>query len=104
MSKIKVAELFYSLQGEGQYVGVPSIFLRTFGCNFTCSGFNMPKGQKSVERYAVDEELFTDYKQLPLVSTGCDSYASWDPRFKDFSPVLETDAIASAIMARETAV
>ena len=63
MSKIKVSELFYSIQGEGRYMGVPSVFLRTFGCNFTCSGFNMPRGEVSVERFAVDEELFTDYKR-----------------------------------------
>jgi organic radical activating enzyme len=31
------------------------------------------------------------------VSTGCDSYASWDPRFKHLSPVLDTSALADAI-------
>jgi organic radical activating enzyme len=31
MAKIKVSELFYSLQGEGRFVGVPSVFLRTYG-------------------------------------------------------------------------
>jgi len=70
MSKIKIAELFYSIQGEGRYMGVPSVFLRTFG----------------------------DYKMLPLVSTGCDSYASWDPRFKDLSPMLTSEAIVDRIM------
>ena len=42
MSKLKIAELFYSIQGEGRYMGVPSVFLRTFGCNFKCAGFGMP--------------------------------------------------------------
>lgn len=93
MSKIKIAEIFYSLQGEGQYVGVPSVFLRTFGCNFTCSGFGMPRGEVSVERNDVDASSYTDYRDLPLVSTGCDSYASWDPRFKHLSPLLEISAI-----------
>lgn len=93
MSKIKVAELFYSLQGEGQYVGVPSIFLRTFGCNFTCSGFGMPRGELSTERNNIDSNSYNDYRELPLVSTGCDSYASWDPKFKHLSPLLEVDAI-----------
>jgi organic radical activating enzyme len=98
MSKIKVAELFYSVQGEGRYMGVPSVFLRTFGCNFKCQGFGMPRGELSEEANNIDPIKYTDYKALPLVSTGCDSYASWDPRFKDLSPMLTVDAIVDRIM------
>ena len=98
MSKIKIAELFYSIQGEGRYMGVPSVFLRTFGCNFKCAGFGMARGETSEEANNIDPDLYTDYKTLPLVSTGCDSYASWDPRVKHLSPVLDTDAIAHAIV------
>jgi len=99
MSKIKIAELFYSIQGEGRYMGVPSVFLRTFGCNFKCAGFGMPKGELSneVEAIAAKINSFKTYEELPLVSTGCDSYASWDPRFKDLSPMLTSDAIAERI-------
>ena len=101
MSNIKISELFYSIQGEGRYMGVPSIFLRTFGCNFTCAGFGMPKGQvsKEVEDIAARVHYYDDYKKLPLVSTGCDSYASWDPRFKHLSPMRSTDDIVDSIMA-----
>ena len=100
MSKIKVAELFYSIQGEGRYMGVPSVFLRTFGCNFSCKGFGMPQGKQSQEVEAIAARIteFKDYTELPLVSTGCDSYASWDPRFKDLSPMLESNAIVNRIM------
>ena len=100
MAKLKVAELFYSIQGEGRYMGVPSVFLRTFGCNFTCSGFGMPKGKLSDahDLIAANVDSFLSYKDLPLVSTGCDSYASWDPRFKHLSPVLDTDNIVDSIM------
>ena len=100
MSKLKVAELFYSIQGEGRYMGVPSVFLRTFGCNFKCAGFGMPKGQLSTEVEDIAEivHMYNKYEELPLVSTGCDSYASWDPRFKDLSPLLETDLITERIM------
>ena len=101
MAQLKISELFYSIQGEGRYMGVPSIFLRTFGCNFTCAGFGMPKGQvsKEVEDIAVRVHYYDDYKKLPLVSTGCDSYASWDPRFKHLSPMRSTDDIVDSIMA-----
>ena len=100
MAKLKVAELFYSIQGEGRYMGVPSVFLRTFGCNFKCEGFGMPKGEISDERnvIALKVDDIGSYNSLPLVSTGCDSYASWDPRFKHLSPVLSTDSIADTIM------
>ena len=100
MSKLKIAELFYSIQGEGRYMGVPSVFLRTFGCNFKCAGFGMPRGELSKEVESIAERIaeFKVYEELPLVSTGCDSYASWDPRFKDLSPMLTTDAIADRIM------
>ena len=100
MKKIKVSELFYSIQGEGRYMGVPSIFLRTFGCNFTCDGFGMPRGEKSDERDIIAQhaDQYKEYKSLPLVNTGCDSYASWDVRFKHLSPVLTIDAIVDAIL------
>lgn len=103
MSKLKIAELFYSIQGEGRYIGVPSVFLRTFGCNFKCAGFGMPKGQVSHEATDIAAthsmiKAFTKYEELPLVSTGCDSYASWHPDFKDLSPLMETDSIVNRIM------
>jgi 7-carboxy-7-deazaguanine synthase len=100
MTQIKISELFYSIQGEGKYMGVPSVFLRTFGCNFTCGGFGMKSGEQSTERdtIAIKAETYTDYKSLPLVSTGCDSYASWDPRFKHLSPMLSADTIANSIV------
>jgi organic radical activating enzyme len=103
MSKIKIAELFYSIQGEGRYMGVPSVFLRTFGCNFKCAGFGMPRGEMSYEATDIAAthsmiESFQTYGELPLVSTGCDSYASWMPEFKDLSPMLTSDAIAERIM------
>ena len=100
MSKIKIAELFYSIQGEGRYMGVPSVFLRTFGCNFKCQGFGMPRGELSAEADELGSiaHMFNKYEELPLVSTGCDSYASWHPDFKDLSPMLESNAIVHRIM------
>jgi organic radical activating enzyme len=99
--KLKVSEIFYSAQGEGRFVGVPSVFLRTFGCNFTCPGFGMPRGEASKEADVVAEsvQLYSRYEDLPLVNTGCDSYASWHPKFKNLSPTYDTSEVISKMLA-----
>jgi len=103
MNKIKVSEIFYSLQGEGRFMGVPSVFMRTYGCNFQCQGFGMPKGELSqeVEPIAYDHTNYapyTSYENLPLVSTGCDSYASWHPAFKNLSPFVEVTELVEKML------
>jgi 7-carboxy-7-deazaguanine synthase len=39
---LKIADLFYSVQGEGALVGVPSVFVRTSGCNLRCVWCDTP--------------------------------------------------------------
>jgi 7-carboxy-7-deazaguanine synthase len=39
---LKIAELFYSLQGEGSLLGMPSFFIRTSGCNLRCVWCDTP--------------------------------------------------------------
>jgi len=39
---VKIAEIFYSIQGEGALVGVPSVFVRTSGCNLRCVWCDTP--------------------------------------------------------------
>ena len=37
--KYYYSEIFYSIQGEGHYTGVPTAWLRFFLCNLQCNGF-----------------------------------------------------------------
>jgi organic radical activating enzyme len=98
--KIKVSELFYSLQGEGRFVGIPSVFLRTYGCNFTCSSFGCKPGEKSTGADEVAEmvHMYPTFNDLPLVETGCDSYASWHPAYKHLSPTMATEDLVANML------
>jgi 7-carboxy-7-deazaguanine synthase len=39
---VRISEIFYSLQGEGSLTGVPSVFVRTSGCNLRCVWCDTP--------------------------------------------------------------
>ena len=63
---IYLVEHFYSIQGEGKYVGTPSLFFRFGGCNMKCEGFGCIEktddGQEVLgcdTVYAVNKEHFS---------------------------------------------
>jgi len=62
---IYLVEHFYSIQGEGKYLGTPSLFFRFGGCNMRCDGFGCketaPNGVQIVgcdTVYGVDQKHF----------------------------------------------
>jgi len=60
-------EIFFTIEGEGEYVGKPSVFMRFFGCNLTCKGFASADSPN-----------------------GCDSFVSWSIKNKrSFNEVFD---------------
>ena len=57
---MKIAELFYSIQGEGSLVGVPSVFVRTSGCNLRCTWCDTPYTSWSPEGTDLEIEQILD--------------------------------------------
>lgn len=80
------SEIFKSIQGEGLYTGVPSIWLRMFLCNLTCDGFSQ-KDPTDPSTYdlpwqKINVEDVTSMEEMPVFERGCDSSYSWAKKFK----------------------
>ena len=110
--KLRYSEAFYSVQGEGKFVGVPSVFLRTFGCNFRCTHFGREREDTSNRssrdkmnpevRELLDNkvhEQVTDFNDLPIIHTGCDTYASIYPEFKHFNKLAEVEEVVDHLIS-----
>ena len=112
--KLRYSEAFYSVQGEGKFVGVPSVFLRTFGCNFRCMNFGTDEKRDrwqqhaDGQRYNAEVKALLDagvhettekFEDLPIIHTGCDTYASIYPEFKDFNRLAEVDEVVEHLLS-----
>src|SRR5580700_4999185 len=71
---MKIAEIFHSIQGEGSLLGVPSIFIRTSGCNLRCCWCDTPytSWQPQGEERSLDQilEQISSYPARHAVVTG----------------------------------
>ena len=112
--KLRYSEAFYSVQGEGKYVGVPSVFLRTFGCNFRCMNFGVDTDKdrwqqhEAGQRYNAEVKALIDagvhktterFEDLPIIHTGCDTYASIYPEFKHFNMNKTIDEVVEHLIS-----
>ena len=103
MEKLRYSEIFYSVQGEGRFVGVPSVFFRVFGCNFNCHGFGQGRDQtkwlKPEEMPYMTQDLshVKHVRDLPVVEIGCDASASWSSRQKNLVAWEGMDDIAKRV-------
>jgi 7-carboxy-7-deazaguanine synthase len=61
---MKINEIFYSIQGEGAWTGLPNIFIRTTGCNLRCS-FCDTKYAYNKGREMTLNEIIKKIKQYP---------------------------------------
>lgn len=56
LAKLRIAEIFASVQGEGIWVGVPSVFVRTSGCNLRCVWCDTPYASWDPEGPVLDQD------------------------------------------------
>lgn len=84
--KIRFSELFASFQGEADFTGMPSIWLRFFGCNLECNGFGQDNPcdptTYDLPYQSIDLSGIQLMEHLPVLTKGCDSGYSWSNRFK----------------------
>ncbi len=63
---MKVNEIFYSIQGEGTYIGIPMVFVRFTGCNLRCTWCDTKYAWEEGKEMSIDEII----SEIKKYSTG----------------------------------
>lgn len=106
MNKYAYSEIFYPIQGEGFYCGVPTAWLRFFLCNLQCNGFGQ-KDPTNESTYVLpykdfDPQSVNRIEDLPVWQYGCDSSYSWSSKFKHLQYKKTAAAICDQIQQEMT--
>lgn len=99
---MRISEIFASFQGEGRFTGLPTIFIRFFGCNLKCDGFGQ-KCPTNPDTYILpyknlDVSKFKSISELPVFDYGCDSSYSWSSSFKKLVKDYSTEEVVDEIL------
>lgn len=100
--KYRYSEIFgRTFQGEGHYTGVPTVWIRFWGCNFNCNGFGQ-ENPENPETYILDYEnldpaQYKSMEELPVFHRGCDSSYSWAKKFAHLSKQKTASEICDEI-------
>ena len=72
MQRLRITEIFYSLQGETSTVGIPTVFVRLTGCPLRCQYCDTAYAFSGGKNYTIDEVLTTisSYKTKYVTVTG----------------------------------
>jgi 7-carboxy-7-deazaguanine synthase len=63
---MRISEIFYSIQGEGELTGVPTVFIRTSGCNLRCRWCDTPYASWNPEGEEMSiEDIIKEVKKHP---------------------------------------
>lgn len=82
----RYSEIFgNTIQGEGHYSGHPTVWIRLWGCNFSCNGFGQDNiddpSTWNLDSESIDTTKYKSMEELPVFKTGCDSSYSWAKKF-----------------------
>jgi len=114
-----ISEKFYSLQGEGQTMGIPAIFVRLSGCNILCQSANWVcdsievwrKGTKiPFEQVLTEDEVNRLTDGAHLIFTGGEpllhqvaiiGYLKWFYKKYEFKPIIEVETNGTIMPNKE---
>jgi 7-carboxy-7-deazaguanine synthase len=96
---VKINEIFFSIQGESTYVGCPTVFVRTTGCNLRCdycdTKYSYTEGQFMSVEEIVDKTLSYDSKHVCI--TGGEPLLQ-----KAVLPLMSKLCVANKVVSLET--